>query len=71
MGWFGDHHRYTQKDINMLKDDAIRFGADCLLTTHKDAVKIEGFDFGNIDIYSGILEIRISNVSELKVMLGL
>jgi len=68
---FGDHHRYTQKDINMLKDDAIRFGADCLLTTHKDAVKIEGFDFGNIDIYSGILEIRISNVSELKVMLGL
>lgn len=68
---FKDHYRYTQKDIDMLKKEAIRFEADCILTTQKDAVKIGGFDFGNIDVYLSMLEIEISDASNFEGILGL
>lgn len=57
---FGDHHRYSEKDIRLLGAQAAETGADCLLTTLKDAVKIEHFDFGRLDIYWAQLEVRIT-----------
>ena len=56
---FGDHHCYSEKDIRLLKTQAGELGADCLLTTMKDAVKIEHFDFGGLDIYWAQLEVKI------------
>jgi len=41
---FGDHHRYTQADIAALKDAARTSGAEVIVTTEKDAVKIDDRD---------------------------
>ncbi len=35
-----DHYRYTDEDFEELFDLARREGADCLVTTEKDAVRI-------------------------------
>lgn len=42
---FKDHHRYTQADISNLEAEAKRTGADVLLTTAKDAVKLSKLNF--------------------------
>ena len=43
VGWriFPDHHHYTPADVSLLGDFAVRAGADVLLTTEKDAVKLQ------------------------------
>ena len=38
--WLADHHHYVQNDIDQLNREAIAAGADLLLTTEKDWVKI-------------------------------
>jgi tetraacyldisaccharide 4'-kinase len=42
---FPDHHRYTQKNIQEIEEGARRKGCDALVTTAKDAVKLEGLTF--------------------------
>ncbi len=42
---FPDHHFYTQKDIAELTRKARAVGAEMLLTTAKDAVKLQDFEF--------------------------
>ncbi len=39
--WFQDHHIYNEKDLQKLTRDAERTGAKILVTTTKDAVKLE------------------------------
>ena len=43
VGWhlFRDHHHYTGNDVSVLNALAVRSGADALLTTEKDAVKLQ------------------------------
>jgi tetraacyldisaccharide 4'-kinase len=38
---FRDHHRYSQRDIDQLCQDARKTGAGALITTEKDRVKLE------------------------------
>jgi tetraacyldisaccharide 4'-kinase len=40
---FADHHRYREADATMLEGLLIQKGADLLLTTEKDYVKLQGF----------------------------
>jgi tetraacyldisaccharide 4'-kinase len=42
---FPDHHRYTADDITKLEKEAARSGAEILLTTAKDAVKLTHLNF--------------------------
>lgn len=42
---FADHHLYSQKDIARVESDARAAGADLLLTTAKDAVKLSALEF--------------------------
>lgn len=42
---FDDHHTYTKSDLNLLHKECMKAGADLLLTTTKDAVKLESQDF--------------------------
>ena len=42
---FPDHHFYTPKDIENLEEKAGRIGAEILLTTVKDAVKLKDLHF--------------------------
>lgn len=39
--WFADHYRYTKSNVAALVCEARQAGAEWLLTTHKDAVKIQ------------------------------
>jgi tetraacyldisaccharide 4'-kinase len=41
---FGDHHRYTATDIASIKQAAAKSGAEAIVTTEKDAVKIQDHD---------------------------
>ncbi|MGQ9898261.1 MAG: tetraacyldisaccharide 4'-kinase [Acidobacteriota bacterium] len=56
---FPDHHRYTAADIMALVTDAKAAGVQRLVTTEKDAVKVENFDFGGMPV----------SVVEIKTML--
>jgi tetraacyldisaccharide 4'-kinase len=42
---FADHHRYTQRDVREIEDEARRAGAVALVTTAKDAVKLRALRF--------------------------
>lgn len=39
--WFGDHHHYTFRDLKQIADAARGCGAELLVTTAKDWVKVE------------------------------
>jgi tetraacyldisaccharide 4'-kinase len=62
---FKDHHVYTQNDITQLENAANDTAAQCLLTTAKDAVKLQDLSF-NIPCYSVEIEMKIENEEELR-----
>ncbi len=47
---FPDHHIYNQSEIKNLENEAIKHGAEVLLTTAKDAVKLRHLNF-NLPCY--------------------
>ncbi len=53
---FPDHYPYTATDITALVAEAQAAGATRLVTTEKDAVKVEGFDFGGLPV--SVVEIK-------------
>lgn len=42
---FADHHQYSQKDIDWIESEALACGADLLVTTAKDDVKLSDLKF--------------------------
>jgi len=54
---FADHHNYNQSDVDCLIEDSQRLGAQCLITTSKDAVKLRTLSF---ELPCHILDIEIS-----------
>ena len=54
-----DHYRYTQDDINGLFELAQKQGAECLVTTEKDAVRIDATKAFPLPVYYLRLEIEI------------
>jgi tetraacyldisaccharide 4'-kinase len=54
---FADHHAYTQSDVDELGQLARQTGANALITTAKDAVKLKGMAF-SLPCY--VLEIEIA-----------
>ena len=61
---FTDHHRYSQSDIDSLIDAARRAGANSLVTTAKDAVKLRSLSF-SLPCYVQEIEPLIENADEL------
>jgi tetraacyldisaccharide-1-P 4'-kinase len=61
---FPDHHRYTQSDVDSLIDEAKRAGANSLITTAKDAVKLSSLSF-SLPCYVQEIEPQIENADEL------
>ena len=61
---FDDHHTYTQSDVDFLVDAAKRNKINILITTEKDAVKLSGFNFNEIQICALKLKSDL-NVEEL------
>jgi tetraacyldisaccharide 4'-kinase len=56
---FLDHYRYEKADLDWLLALAQREGAECLVTTEKDAVRVPAPPPGSLPLYYLRLEIDI------------
>jgi tetraacyldisaccharide 4'-kinase len=63
--WFADHHHYTQADISMLSGLAKSLGAEMLVTTQKDAVKLPKND---LPIFIAELAIQFEGDDESRLL---
>jgi tetraacyldisaccharide 4'-kinase len=61
---FPDHHRYSQRDVDSLIEQSRRAGANSLVTTAKDAVKLRSLTF-SLPCYVLEIEPQIENADEL------
>ena len=65
---FRDHHIYSQMDIEKIEDEAQIAGAEVLLTTAKDAVKLSNFKF-EMDCFVIEIETVIENPDKFEAMI--
>ena len=67
--FFPDHHAFTQEDLDRVTERARRAGADCIVTTEKDAIRLEGLEPGEVPIYAARLELQSDDEVRLKSLL--
>ena len=65
---FRDHHIYTQADIDLVFRESITRGAQILLTTAKDEVKLRSLDFA-LPCYAVDITIEIKDLEELRALI--
>ena len=65
---FRDHHNYTQKAIDRLTADARAHGAQEIVTTAKDAVKVRSMNFA-LPCYVAEIEIEISSEDQFRQLI--
>lgn len=61
---FSDHFPYREKDIFKLEEDSLNLGAEALLTTEKDAVRIPKITKLQIPIYVISIKLKITRGEE-------
>ena len=61
---YADHHRYTQQEIIDFINEAKAAGADMIVTTEKDAVRVPRIDRCDVPIYFLRIEIDILSGQE-------
>jgi len=64
---FRDHHWYDEADLASLADAAEQAGADAVLTTEKDAVKIKAFSESAPPLYVLAVELTLAQGEEFLV----
>ncbi|HNG96119.1 MAG TPA: tetraacyldisaccharide 4'-kinase [Acidobacteriota bacterium] len=64
-----DHHGYSQKDVSEIVSAAQLAGAERLVTTEKDAVKLEQFHFGSLPVSVLEIKARFDDEVSLKTLL--
>jgi len=67
--FFRDHHAFTQQDFDRILEAARNSGADAIVTTEKDAVRLEGLKLGEFPIYAAQLKIESEDEVRLKSLL--
>jgi tetraacyldisaccharide 4'-kinase len=67
---FADHHAYSQSDVDQLNQLARQTGANALITTAKDAVKLKGMEF-SLPCYVLEIEIVIDDAEAFQKLLVL
>ncbi|HYO91292.1 MAG TPA: tetraacyldisaccharide 4'-kinase, partial [Pyrinomonadaceae bacterium] len=65
---FTDHHLYTQSDVDSITREALERGAEALLTTAKDAVKLRQLSF-ELPCFVVEIECDFENDTTLRAML--
>ncbi len=60
---FRDHHPYSDKDVSKIKDIFNNFGASCVITTEKDAVRL--YEFKDVFEAAGIKLVYLEIQSEI------
>jgi tetraacyldisaccharide 4'-kinase len=68
---YDDHHRYSNFDIDYLIALLKNENADCLVTTLKDAVKLDSVAFGSVPMYYSQMNATFQNETEFVKLLGL
>ena len=67
---FGDHHKYSQADVELLIIEAKMAGASSLLTTVKDGVKLKHLSI-EMPIFIARIEMRIDGEDPFrKLVIG-
>ena len=61
---FRDHHKYSQTDIDRLGEQATANGAEAVITTPKDAVKLQSLDF-KLPCYVAQIQVEILDEEKL------
>ena len=67
--FYSDHHPFTQRDLDEVTRAAREVGADAIITTEKDAVRLEGLKHSDIPVYAAQLEIESEDEVRLKSLL--
>ncbi|HKP86323.1 MAG TPA: tetraacyldisaccharide 4'-kinase [Blastocatellia bacterium] len=67
--FFPDHHAFTQEDLDRITRAAQDAGADLIVTTEKDAVRLERLKQGAVPVYAARLEIQSDDDVRLKSLL--
>ncbi|HJR09709.1 MAG TPA: tetraacyldisaccharide 4'-kinase [Pyrinomonadaceae bacterium] len=65
---FADHHVYTQADVDETVREAVRQGAQALLTTAKDAVKLRALKF-TLPCYVLEVELKFDDEARMRAIL--
>jgi tetraacyldisaccharide 4'-kinase len=66
---FADHHSYSARDVDRLAREAAHAGARVLVTTEKDAVRLEGLRAPAVPIVALPLEVTVEPAGEFTAML--
>jgi tetraacyldisaccharide 4'-kinase len=66
---FRDHHAFQQRDLDEVGAAARNAGADAIVTTEKDAVRLRGLAHGEIPVYAAMLEVQSDDEVRLKSLL--
>ena len=61
---FVDHHRYTRREIVDVLNHAAELGADAVITTEKDAVRLPAIEHPAVPIYFQRIDIEILRGAE-------
>jgi tetraacyldisaccharide 4'-kinase len=64
---FSDHHRYTQADISRLAAEAAASGAEALITTAKDAVKLLALHF-EVPCFVAIARVEVTDDARFRAL---
>jgi len=67
--FFRDHHAFTQSDLDKVTAQSFDAGADAIVTTEKDAVRLEGLVFGSIPLYAARQELQSEDDVRFKSLL--
>lgn len=67
--FFADHHPFGQDDLDRVTKAAQGACADAIVTTEKDAVRLEGLKHGDVPIYAAHIELESDDEVRLKSLL--
>lgn len=67
--FFADHHPFTQAEMDEVTRQAREAGADFIITTEKDAMRLERISQGDIPVYAARLELESDDEVRLKSLL--
>src|SRR5215216_2520415 len=67
--FFPDHHAFAQEDVDRVTRAARETGADAIITTEKDAVRLDGLKLGDVPDYAAQLDIQSEDEVRLKSLL--
>jgi tetraacyldisaccharide 4'-kinase len=67
---FADHYAYAQADLNRVNQAARQSGAMAIITTEKDAVRLEGLNCTGMPIYAAMLEMQSADAAGFQSLLS-